>query len=216
MSKTFWAVIAAIVVVFGAIIVFNKDGSDTGTGGSTNGAQATNHTVGEGKAGVTLVEYGDFQCSACYRYEPTLQQVIAKYKTDVTFQFRHLPLIQVHQNALASSRAAEAAGLQGKFWEMHDLLYENQPTWEGSDQAQKFFEQYAKQLGLNVEQYKKDAASSKVNNIINADIAEFKKTGATMSTPTFFLNGKKVTLTPDINSFTEILDKAIADSKKEP
>jgi len=207
MSKAFWAVIAVIVVVFGGIVLFKNNAAAPSANSS---ALATNHVTGDGKTGVKLLEYGDFQCPACYRYEPTVEQVIAKYKSDITFQFRNLPLLQVHQNAFAAARAAEAAALQNKFWQMHDLLYQGQPTWGEAAKPQVYFDQYAAQLGLNVAQFTKDEASTKVNDIINADIAEFNKTGEDTSTPTFFLNGKKIAVTPDLDSFTKLIDAAIA------
>src|SRR5687767_8744826 len=104
MNKSFWAVIAIIVLIFGGIIVFNKKE----TAAPEGNAKPTTHLIGSGKSGVTLVEYGDFECSACGLYYPLVEQVKEKYKDQIYFQFRHLPLIQVHQYALVSSRAAEA------------------------------------------------------------------------------------------------------------
>ncbi len=108
MSKTFWAVIAIIVVVFGGIIVFNKQDK-----ASSANAQPTNHVIGSESTGVKLVEYGDFQCPFCGQYFPLVEQVKEKYKDKIIFQFRNLPLISRHQHALAAARAAEAASNQG-------------------------------------------------------------------------------------------------------
>jgi protein-disulfide isomerase len=208
MNKGFWAVIAVIAVIFGGILFFQGDKANAPSGGNSK-ATASSHVKGEGTKGVKLVEYGDFQCPACGRYEPIVQAVFEKYKNDITFQFRNLPLLQIHQNAFAAARAAEAADMQGKFWEMHDLLYQTQSSWEQSSNVLDVFEQYAGQLGLDVDKFKKDAASSKVNDIINADIAAFEKTGAVKSTPTFFLDGKKIT--PDsLDAFSKLIDEAIA------
>jgi protein-disulfide isomerase len=208
MNKGFWAVIAVIAVIFGGILVFQGDKANAPSGGNSS-ATASNHVKGEGTKGVTLIEYGDFQCSACASYEPIVQAVFEKYKNDITFQFRNLPLLQIHQNAFAAARAAEAADMQGKFWEMHDLLYQNQKAWEQSGDALDIFEQYAGQLGLDVAKFKKDAASSKANDIINADIAAFEKTGEVKSTPTFLLDGKKVTPN-SLDAFSKLIDEAIA------
>lgn len=209
MSKTFWAVLAIIVLIFGGIIVFNKDDSAT-----SNNVQPTNHTKGEGKSGVTLVEYADFQCPYCAQYHPLISQVAEKYKEQIKFQYRHLPLLQVHKHAFAAARASEAADKQGKFWEMYDLIFQNQQTWSVSNDATKIFEQYATQLGLNLTKYKKDAASPEVNDIINADIAEFKKTKEAMSTPTLFLDGKKIQATT-LEEFSKLIDEAIAAKNKQ-
>jgi len=209
MSKTFWAIIAVIVVVFGGILLFNKKDASAPNSRNSN-AKPTEHIEGSSPAGLTLVEYGDYQCPYCGQFYPVVKEVAAKYKDQVKFQFRNLPLLQVHQNAFSAARAAEAADQQGKFWEMHDMLYETQGTWGQNSNAQAIFESYASQLGLNVPKFKADMASSKVNDIINADITEFNKTGAEKSTPTFFLNGKKVQPAGySVEDFSKILDPAI-------
>ena len=207
MSKAFWAIIAVIVVVFGAIVLF-KDDKAGAPGG--NNAKATNHIYSQGSTGVTLVEYGDFQCPACATFEPTVAQVREKYKDKITFQFRHLPLLQIHKNAFAAARAAEAASMQGKFWEMHDALYAGQPSWESTDSPQTFFESYAKQIGLDVNKFKTDAASSAVNDTINADLAAFDATGESKGTPTFLLDGKKITVDNTVDAFSKLIDERIA------
>jgi protein-disulfide isomerase len=209
MSKPFWAAIAIIVIIFGGIIIFNKDDASA----PSNGAKPTSHLYGEGKSGVKLVEYGDYQCPFCGQYYPLVEQVKEKYKEQIHFQFRNLPLIQVHQHAFAAARAAEAADKQGKFWEMYNLLFQNQSGWSAGNNVQPIFEQYAKQLGLDAKRFKADAASSAVNDIINADINEFKKTKLTPGTPTFFLDGKKIN-PKSVDEFSKLIDAAIAAKQK--
>lgn len=211
MSKQFWGVIIAIIVVFVGIFVLtgNNDSKSNSSGKGT----ASQHVSGKGQERVTLVEYGDYQCPYCGQYYPILKQVTEKFNDQITFQFRNFPLSNVHQNAFAASRAAEAAGLQGKFWEMHDKLYENQAAWSASSDPSVFFDQYASQLGLNVETFKKDSASSKVNDIINADMAEGNRLHVT-ATPTFFLDGKKIEVSQSVAAFEKVLKDAIA--KKQP
>lgn len=217
MTKQFWIILAVIAAVFVGIVAFsNNKKSDTGNT-STSTAAATNHVEGEGKAGVKLVEYGDYQCPICGTFYPVVKQVVEKYHDQITFQFSNLPLPQLHPNTMAASRAAEAAGLQGKYWEMHDLLYTNQNAWATSSNAQAIFESYAQQLGLNLTQFKKDYASQKVNAAINADIAKFKKTGDDEATPTFYLNGDKLDNTslmdsngPSVEKFSKVIDAEIA------
>lgn len=204
MNKGFWGVIIAIVLIFGGILVFtNKDNS------STSSSNPTNHVMGTSKNNVTLLEYGDYQCPACGKYYPVVKEVVDKYKDRITFQFRNLPLNQIHQNAFAGSRAAEAAAKQDKFWEMHDMLYQNQDSWSEASNPKDFFDSYAKQLGLNIEQFDKDFTSSSVNDLINADIAAFKKTGETMQTPSFFLNGKAISPNASTDDFAKLLDEAL-------
>jgi protein-disulfide isomerase len=200
----FWAIIAVIVLIFGGIIVFSKD-KTTPTNAN---AKPTSHIIGSDKTGVKLVEYADYQCPFCGQYYPIVKQVVEKYKDQIQFQFRNLPLLQVHQNAFAAARAAEAADKQGKFWEMHDLIFTNQSTWSESKNASSLFEGYARQLGLDLNQFKADFASSAINDIINADMAEFNKTKETVSTPTFFLDGKKIQPT-SVDEFSKLIDTEI-------
>jgi protein-disulfide isomerase len=209
MGKMFWAILAAIVVIFGAVIVFKGDDGQSGADSS----KATSHVMGSDKTGVRLVEYGDYQCPFCGQYYPLVEQVKEKYKDQIQFQFRNLPLLQVHKHAFAAARAAEAANKQGKFWEMYNMLFQNQATWSEGDDVKVIFEQYATQLGLNVQQFRTDADSPATNEIINADIAAFKKTGEPMSTPTFFLDGKKIQ-PKSVDEFSKVIDQAIKDSKK--
>jgi protein-disulfide isomerase len=203
MDKRFWAIIGVIVIIFGGILVLQGNKKAAAPGGNN---QPTNHVMGAGKEKVTLVEYGDYECPVCNQYYPVVKQVTAKYGDNITFQFRNLPLSQIHQNAFAGARAAEAAGLQNKYWEMHDILYENQQAWGQSKDAVPMFDSFAQQLGLNVTQFKKDFASSKVNNAINADLDAFAKTKQAQATPTFFLNGTYVKPAPTLSDFTTLID----------
>jgi protein-disulfide isomerase len=213
MSKRFLVILAAIFIGFMGFLFVSK--SKSGSPGSGEQATSTSsYAVGEAKKGVTLVEYGDFECSACAQYYPLIKQVKEKYGDDIAFQFRHFPLTQIHQHAMAAHRAAEAAGRQDKFWEMHDLLFEQQKTWAQSSDPKIIFEDYAAQLGLNVEQFKEDYKSADVAGVINADVAEGNKLGV-KSTPAFFLNGKKIENPSSLDEFSKVIDQAIADSKQE-
>lgn len=215
MDKRFWAVIAVIIIIFGGIVVFGNRNKDNDSNKGSDGA-ATSHVEGSTAKGITLVEYGDFQCPVCGLYEPTVKQVAEKYKDDIQLQFRHFPLQQVHPNAFAGSRAAEAASYQGKFWEMHDMLYAQQNDWSAASDPVSMFNNYAKTLGLNVNQFKTDFTSSKVNKAINADIAAGNKLKVS-GTPSFFLNGKQIKLTdlvgsnnyPTLEKFSAVIDAAI-------
>lgn len=203
----FWAIIAAIALLFVGLVAFTGDDAKAPSGGN-NTSKATNHVSGSNSTGVRLVEYGDFECEFCGRYYPLVEQVKEKYKDKIEFQFRNLPLIQIHKNAFAAARAAEAADKQGKYWEMYNLLFQNQTSWASAEDAKPIFEQYATQLGLNIEKFRTDAASTTTNEIINADIAEFKKTKEQMSTPTFFLDGKKIE-PKSVDEFSKLIDEAI-------
>lgn len=208
MGNRFVLVLAACAVLFFGLLVFNKK---EGSAPATN-VSATNHTQGTGA--VTLVEYGDFECPFCGTFYPVLKEVKEKYGDKITFQFRHFPIISAHPNAMIAHRAAEAAAKQGKFFEMHDLLYENQLRWSaqsGTSQtaASSIIEGYAEQIGLNIEQFKTDVASSAINDLIQADIKAGQEQRVN-STPTFFVDGKKLDSPRDtLEYFSEQIDAAL-------
>lgn len=209
MSKRFLATLLIIGLGLVGIFWISRDKANAP---NDNSAQtlSSEHVQGAGKKGVTLVEFGDFQCPACGAYYPIVKQVKAKYGDDITFQFRHFPLTQIHPNAFAAHRAAEAAGLQNKFFEMHDMLYERQNTWVGASNVVKILEDYATELGLNIEKFKQDFSSGAVNDVINKDVKAAQGLKAT-STPTFVLDGKKLEQLPrDAEGFSKLIDEAIA------
>ncbi len=189
MDRRFLAILAGLVIIFGGIFAVSqhKTGSSDGT---SSGGQPTKHIEGQGKAGVTLVEYGDYECPVCSEYYLPLKQAESQLSSQIYFQFSNLPLTSIHPNAYGAARAAEAAGLQNQYWQMHDLLYANQSAWASSSKAQTIFDGYARQLGLNVTKFDQDYASSQVNDSISADMTAFGKTGQAQATPTFFLDGK--------------------------
>jgi protein-disulfide isomerase len=209
MSKRFLIIMAALVVLFIGVIIINKNGKSDKSNGSSS-SQGTNYTQGAGKKGVTLVEFGDFQCPACGTYYPIAEQVKQKYINDITFQFRHFPLVQIHPNAMVAHRAAEAAGRQDKFWEMYSLLYTRQQNWVDSSNPTTIMDDYATELGLNIDKFKSDFSSADVNDAISADIKLAQEAGAN-GTPTFVLDGKKLdTLPQDLTAFSKLIDEAIA------
>lgn len=224
MDKRFATILAVLLVLFVGFFIVSKSSSDQGgTNKSADASKTSNNVEGLGTKGVTLVEYGDYQCPVCGVYYQPIEQAIAQFKNDIRFQFRNLPLTSIHPNAFAAARAAQAAGLQNKYFEMHDLLYENQTEWSSSTNPKNLFNEYAKRIGINVDQFKTDYASQKVNDIINADLDAFDKTGQDLATPTFFLNGVYLpnsklsdpqTGQPSVEKIVEVIKAEIA--KKNP
>lgn len=213
MSKQFLAVLAVIVLIFVGIFAFG--GNKSSTKSSTSSVKPTEHIRGTSSTGVTVVEYGDFQCPYCEEYAPVVSQVQQEFNDKVSFQFRNFPLVNVHANAFAAARSAEAAGLQNKYWEMHEALYNysNWIVWTKASDPTPYFNQYAEQIGANVAQFKTDFVSSKVNDLINADTDAGNKLGI-QGTPTFFINGKQVTIAAKVADFEKVLNAEIA--KKTP
>ncbi len=150
---------------------------------------ATSHSRGDPNAKVNIVEFGDYQCPACGAAYPIVEQVLAQYKNNpqVNYVFRNFPLPQ-HQFAQLAAEAAEAAGAQGKYWEMYNLLYTNQDTWVNSTDPLSIFVSYATQLKLDAVRFKTEVSASKYADIINQDVTAATALGVN-STPTFYING---------------------------
>ena len=158
------------------------------------------HAQGDATAPVTLEEFGDFECPPCGMLHPILKQMQAEFgPTRLHLIFREFPLVPTHAHALAAARAAEAAGLQGKFWEMHDMIYEHQKDWHESFDVRPIFEGYASKIGLDVEQFRRDNSNEIVERRIFLDGKRAHSLGVT-GTPTVFMNGREVpfeSLAPD-------------------
>lgn len=151
------------------------------------------HTKGPPNAPAQIEEFGDFECPPCALFHPILEQMEAEFGDKLRVTFRHFPLPN-HRHALRAASAAEAAGMQGKFWEMHKLIYEHQSEWKGLFDAQTAFDGYAKEIGLNVERFKRDLEGSQVAQRIIADGKRAKSLGVG-GTPTVYLNGREVPFT---------------------
>jgi len=149
------------------------------------------YTRGMPTARVTVEEFSDFQCPACGGLEPGLRRVMQDYEgRGVRLIFRNYPL-QMHKYAFLAARAAEAAGQQGKFWEMHDLLYDNQKEWSDSMEPRVQFDSYATRLGLDVQRFKADMERQDLADRIKADLARGNSLGV-RGTPTVYLNGREL------------------------
>lgn len=149
------------------------------------------HTTGPANAPVHLEEFGDFECPPCGMFHPILQQMEQEFGNKLQVTFREFPLVPTHQHALAAASAAEAAGIQGKFWEMHDLLYEHQNDWKTQFDVRPTFEAYAQKIGVDVERYKRDMGGDLVAQRIFQDGKRGHSLGV-KGTPTVFMNGREV------------------------
>lgn len=186
--KTLLIGILVIALGFFALVWFKGAPTDTTTGEIGNFVP---FTKGPKTAKVKITEYADFQCPACAAMAPTVTDLLAKYPNDIELTFKHFPIPQIHPRAIAAAKVAEAAGKQGKFFEMHDLLYEGQDSWAKNSKAEDIFTQYATELGLNLEQFKTDLKDTEIAAKIKSDQAEGAKNDV-QGTPTFFVNGLKV------------------------
>jgi len=165
------------------------------------------HIRGSDAAPVTLVEYGDFECPYCGRAEPAVREIVAEFGEDLRFVFRHLPLADVHPNAQLAAEAAEAAGAQGKFWEMHDLLFEHQDALKPMDLVG-----YAGDLGLDVDRFTDELRRRVYAARVAEDIDTADQSGVT-GTPTFFVNGRRQQGSFDIDLLTAAVRAALQRSR---
>lgn len=163
----------------------------------------------KGKA--IMVEFADFQCPACRYYYPIVRQLRADYGDKLTVIYKYFPLRQIHQNAQMSAQAGEAAKLQDKFNEMEEMLFMKQDEWANlsDSDAKEKFSSYAESIGLNREQFLKDISSDQVKDAVNKDYEQGIGLGVN-STPTFFVNGKKITNPASYDGFKSIIDQALA------
>src|SRR3989338_4475241 len=159
---------------------------------------------GNPNAPVKIVEFADFQCPACAVAHPIVKSIIEKNQDKIYFVYRHYPLSS-HRNAKLAAQAAEAAGGQGKFWQMYDMIFENQKDWSDTSNAKEIFETYAQKLGLDVTKFKEDF--DKTKSVIEQDYADGNQVGVD-STPTFFINGQKNAGVIQQSQFQDIIDQA--------
>ncbi len=208
----FWIVLSIVVLGLIGIFVFTgKEDTATTFTGDAKQVQKDDHFRNGSDKKVTLIEYGDFQCPSCGAYYPLLKELEEEYKDLVNFGFRHYPIISIHPNAFSAARASEAASNQGKFFEMHDKLYETQSAWgQISTNQQALFESYAQELGLDMTKFKADYTSEAVATRINRDMSSAKQFNIS-GTPTFILNGNKIEVPgyEDEAGFKKILNDAI-------
>lgn len=166
---------------------------------------------GATSSAVVMVEYADFQCPACKAYQPILKQLEQLFEKKVKFVYRHFPLAG-HKNASPAALAAQAAGEQGKFWGMHDLLFAGQTDWAESESPEKIYMAYAKELKLDVKKFQQDMQSDATKKRIETDMVTGNQYGVN-ATPTFYLNGKKLENPGSLDEFKAIIEKELSTSK---
>lgn len=205
MNRIGWIIFCAVTVIaLGGLVIWARlsnppldvsgISNNSVIAASDKNGNIADHTAGSTDNKIIFIEYGDFQCPSCGGAYPGVKTLIQDYGDKVTFIFRNLPLTSIHPNAKAAAGVAEAAGLQGKYWEMHDMLYENQNDWSSLDSSKRgsIFSQYATSLGLDIDKFNADLAGTAVNQKISFDQALFKTLNTDVATPTFFLNGEKL------------------------
>lgn len=204
-----FAIIALVLcsaIVVAALLLRSPRETGSRSSGNTSGRPTgpqlgANPPRSKGKADapVTIEEFGDLQCPPCAGLNPELQRIQTEYGERVRIIFRHFPLTSLHPYALEAAQAAEAAGEQGKFWEMQDWMYLQQQSWATAPNARQMFLQQAQNMGLNIEKFRQDMNSAEVRQRIILDYNRGISLGVT-GTPTLFINDRMVTseqMTPE-------------------
>ena len=203
-----------MAIIIGGVFLFSKSPAQKTSRKADNEllVRPDSEKIGSPEARLTLVEFGDYQCPACGDYHPMIKQLLSEFNGKVKFVFRNFPLSQ-HANAKISSYAAEAAGLQGKFEEMHNKIYETQGDWSNSADAKNIFIGYAKDLGLDVEKFKKDIDSDAVKQKVDRDTGD----GLALrinETPTFYLDGIKQILIGRYDDLKKAVESELGKTSK--
>ncbi len=198
-----------IASVFGIIFLGAKTDKSSGlVSREPQPISASDWINGEMSAEVVIIEYSDFECPACASYFPILKDLKEKFGSQIAVVYRHFPLTQIHRNAELASLASEAAGRQGKFWEMHDLLFENQRNWSANFGAKEIFIGYAQQLQLDEEQFINDLDAKDLQDKVSASYREGVSIGIA-GTPTFFLNGEKISNPRGYEEFERVISEKL-------
>ena len=183
MKQIIITILVVVAIIGGAVLLSGGDEESVGA--------ESNNFFGQEEGIITVTEYADFQCPACASFSPIVAQVKEQFKDEIRFEFKHFPLVEIHPNATVAHRAAQVAANQGKFWEMHDTLFERLQEWSDSTSPAGIFEGYAREIGLDMDKYASEINTSDILSVINADIEAGKAQGVN-STPTFLIDGEVV------------------------
>lgn len=209
----FWGVVVFVLAGSAAALISVVGNSDRYPVPDLDGITETDQTKGNENADVVLVEYSDFECPACETYYPIIKELVDEFGDEMLFVYRHFPLSTIHANAEPAARVSEAAGRQGMFWEMHDLIFEFQHEWRENRGAEEFFFSLAEGLELDMERFEEDYNSSEIRRKVSADYGSGLRAGV-QGTPTFFLNGARIQNPRNHQEFREII-KAEIDAQNE-
>lgn len=221
MNKKSWIVFIILVVgIIGGMVYMSmsnrldlsditKERAMSVLGAEERNGNIGDHTIGANSPKVTLIEYADYQCPGCASTAPIVKELAEKYSDSLQLVFRNYPITTIHPNARVAAATAEAAGLQGKFWEMHNLLFEKQNDWSSAtvNERLSLFLGYGEQLGLDRERLERDLSSEAIKKKIDFDTA-VGRIQQVSGTPAFFLNGKEL----NVNDLEKDITNALKDA----
>lgn len=213
LAKPLMLIVLALAAATGAAFYLTRENSqppeDSSVRDLTSDSANPSTARGPSDAPLTLVEFGDYECPSCAYYHPIVNEVLRRYPDEVRLEFRHYPLISIHPNAMLAAMAAEAAGEQGRYWEMHDLLFETQPRWSQSGNAEAEFVSLAGRLGLDMNQFMQALRSPNVEQRVLEDVVAAREANVE-AVPTFFLNGRRISSGRGVEDFVQVLDAELA------
>lgn len=209
-QKIFWGIVLVLIVavIFG---IFKLSNEGKRTTNDPFEITSQDHVKGNRDAAVTLIEYSDFQCPACRGYFPLIKQLNSDFPENLRIVYRHFPLTSIHPHAIPAAKASEAAGMQDRFWEMHDLIFDNQSNWTNSSDVEEIFESYADILKLDLEKYRADFDSKAVSRKVSGDRALALRQNL-RGTPSFFLQGRRLENVSDYTTLKGIIEQEIIDA----
>ena len=214
--KPLIVILLAVSVAGAAAYYFSRNRSSESSATAENPQAPPAHVLKDGggrfrgpeNARLTLVEFGDYQCPSCRAYHPFVQELLSRFPKDLRLEFHHYPLISIHPNSMAASTAVEAAGEQGKYWEMHDLVFEHQDQWAKNQNPETDFLALANQLGLDPNKFMQAMRSPVVQDRILQDVGRARDADVE-AVPTFFIDGQIIESPPSISEFVKIIDERI-------
>jgi protein-disulfide isomerase len=207
--KALVIIVLAVAVAGGAAVYFSRQPDQPANASDTSTTTLKNtgggHFRGPESAKVTLVEFGDYQCPSCKAYHPLVLEALSRYPQQVRLEFHHYPLVSIHANSMAASLAVEAAGEQGKYWEMHDLVFERQEEWSKSPNPEPDFLALAQRLGLDQNAFMQAMRSPQLQTRVLQDVERAQQANVE-AVPTFFIDGQKQNLPPSIQAFVDMIE----------
>jgi protein-disulfide isomerase len=211
MSKTLKpliVIIIAVAVAAGAAVYLSRQPdqpTETAATATHVDIKGGGHFRGPENAAVTLVEFGDYQCPSCGAYHPLVKEILNRYPQQLRLEFHHFPLVTIHPNTMLASQAVEAAGEQGKYWEMHDAVFEHQMEWAGSPNPEPVFIALASGIGLDINKFMQSLRSPEVQTRILKDV-ERGQEAKVEAVPTFFINGEQIHVRLSMEDFVQAIE----------
>jgi formate-nitrite transporter family protein len=207
------AVLAGIALVVGGMVwIGNMQDKATEPQSLVAPVDDSDWYQGGKEAKVVVVEYSDFECPTCASFYPVMNALEETYGDQIKIVYRHYPITQLHPNAQLAAQAAEAAGMQGQFFGMHDLLFSNQKTWSAQKDPTNLFLAYAEALQLDMTRFRNDLTSDAAEKAVKDDAVSGNRSGV-KGTPSFFVNGEMIAMPQGLDPFKAIIDTALQETE---